>query len=196
MTKQERAIRTREALRQTAAEIFAREGFVHASLPLISHAAGVSKGALYFHFHSKDHLARVIEEEADARLKRILEHAQGREGATSLQNVVDATYALMEGIASDAVVRAGFRLGAESARVSSVDLWGRWRGWVRSMLVQAESSGELAPGVSRVAVGAVIVIAMAGFEALASKNAEWSAPERLNWLWELLLPRLEARSCP
>ncbi|WP_164836220.1 ScbR family autoregulator-binding transcription factor [Actinacidiphila soli] len=194
MTKQERAIQTREALRQAAAEIFTREGFPRASLPSISHAAGVSKGALYFHFHSKDDLATAIEEEAEARVELILQRLQAREGVTSLQTVVDATYALMKSVATDAVVRAGFRLGTEVARESSVDLWGRWQAWVHAMLSRAEESAELAPGVSRSAAGAVIVIAVAGMEVLASKNAEWMTPEHLNLLWEVLLPQLEA--CP
>ncbi|GAA2522572.1 TetR family transcriptional regulator [Streptomyces longisporus] len=52
MVKQERATRTRRALIQ-AAESFVGEGYVPASLPVISERAGVSKGALLFHFESK-----------------------------------------------------------------------------------------------------------------------------------------------
>ena len=53
MVKQERALRTREALIESAAEVFDREGFSVASLTAISSRAGVSNGALHFHFASK-----------------------------------------------------------------------------------------------------------------------------------------------
>jgi AcrR family transcriptional regulator len=189
---QERAIRTREALRRTAAEVFAREGFVRGSLPLISNTAGVSRGALHFHFHSKDDLAAAIEEEAAVRLDRILRRVRERRGITALQLLADAAHELMESVATDAVVRAGFRLNADVTWESGVDLWERWRAWVCSVLVEAESRGELAAGVSRSAACAVIVTMTAGLEALASRNPEWGSPETLDRCWSLLLPRLEA----
>ncbi|MCQ9182186.1 TetR/AcrR family transcriptional regulator [Streptomyces sp. IBSBF 2953] len=193
MARQSRAIRTREALEQSAAEVFAREGFVRASLPLISQAAGVSRGALHFHFGSKDDLARAIEKEAGARMERVLARVQENQGRAALQLVVDATHGLMEGVANDAVVRAGFRLDADVARESSVDLWGRWRAWVRAMLVRAERSGELAAGVSGSAAGSVVLAVMVGFEALAARDEVWGSPERLDRFWGLMLPLLAAQ---
>ena len=64
MVKQERALRTRRALVRAAAEVFAGEGFAPASLTAISRRAGVSNGALHFHFPNKKALARAVEEEA------------------------------------------------------------------------------------------------------------------------------------
>ena len=61
MVKQERAARTRQALIQAAAEVFAEEGFVTASLSTISRRAGVSNGALHFHFANKGMLADAVE---------------------------------------------------------------------------------------------------------------------------------------
>ncbi|MER7624989.1 TetR/AcrR family transcriptional regulator [Streptomyces sp. NPDC126503] len=71
MAKQERAVRTREALLRSAAEIFDTDGFVSASLSAICSKAGVSSGALHFHFASKGALAEAIERAAEARLRLI-----------------------------------------------------------------------------------------------------------------------------
>lgn len=53
MTKQDRAVRTRLALIRSAAEQFEARGYVRASLAEISAGAGVSSGALHFHFANK-----------------------------------------------------------------------------------------------------------------------------------------------
>ena len=61
MAEQERAVRTRERLIGSAAETFCREGFAVASLSVISAQAGVSSGALHFHFAGKAALADAVE---------------------------------------------------------------------------------------------------------------------------------------
>ena len=71
MAKQERAVRTRAAVLRSAAEIFDTDGFVSASLSSISHRAGVSSGALHFHFANKGALAAAIEKSAEQRLWNI-----------------------------------------------------------------------------------------------------------------------------
>ncbi|WP_159062215.1 TetR family transcriptional regulator, partial [Streptomyces caniscabiei] len=67
MAKQERAVRTRENLIRSAAEVFDREGYAVASITTISARAGVSNGALHFHFASKAALAEAVAEAAALR---------------------------------------------------------------------------------------------------------------------------------
>ena len=58
--RQERAEVTREAILEGAAEAFDAAGFGSTSLSDISQRAGVTKGALYFHFPSKEALAHTL----------------------------------------------------------------------------------------------------------------------------------------
>lgn len=118
MVKQERAARTRQALIQAAAEVFAEEGFVTASLSTISKRAGVSNGALHFHFANKGMLADAVEAEAAKAVRLITEAARAWQG-DSLQAVVDATHELMRSLAHDTVVRGGFELAGDSTRRGS-----------------------------------------------------------------------------
>ncbi|MCX4906285.1 TetR/AcrR family transcriptional regulator [Streptomyces sp. NBC_00878] len=76
MAQQERAVRTRNALIKSAAELFCKDGFDVVSLSTISARAGVSNGALHFHFASKAALASGVWEAAAQRLRRIT--AEGR----------------------------------------------------------------------------------------------------------------------
>ncbi len=148
MVKQERAARTRRSLIEAASEVFAEAGFAPASLGAISARAGVSNGALHFHFANKNMLAEAVEAQAAETVARITGAARERQG-DSLQAVVDATHDLMDTLARDTVVRAGFQLAADSAARATppVDPGPRvrWRHWVEDSLRRAGHRGALAP---------------------------------------------------
>ncbi|MHB9757750.1 ScbR family autoregulator-binding transcription factor [Streptomyces sp. BYX5S] len=187
MVKQERAQRTRRSLIDAAAEVFAQDGYEPARLATISRRAGVSNGALHFHFANKQTLAQAVEEEAVATLVRITRAAQGPEsgaggGRCAVQALVDATYELMGRLADDIVVRAGFELGPGPVRA--------WQRWVEETLRRAERDGRLARGVTGRSAAHAVVAATVGLEALGRENPEWLTRRRVAGIWEVLLPRL------
>jgi AcrR family transcriptional regulator len=189
MVKQERAARTRQALIQAAAEVFAEEGFVTASLSTISKRAGVSNGALHFHFANKGMLADAVEAEAAKAVRLITEAARAWQG-DSLQTVVDATHELMRSLAHDTVVRGGFELAGDSTRRGEPSLRTQWQHWVEDSLRRAERNGALAEGVSWADSARVIVAATAGFEVLGGDDNSWLSRQNVTRFWEVLLPRL------
>jgi AcrR family transcriptional regulator len=190
MVKQERAARTRQALVRAAAEVFAQDGFVLASLNSISKKAGVSNGALHFHFESKQVLARAVEDEAAAVVRAIAAPARAG-GPEPLQRLIDATHALMGRLDQDVVVRAGFELGSGlSRREDAMDLRGQWQGWVEDVLKDAERGGVLAEGVSADDASVTVVAATVGFEQLGADDRTWMSAAKLVQFWDLLLPRL------
>ncbi|MFE4534758.1 ScbR family autoregulator-binding transcription factor [Streptomyces scopuliridis] len=193
MVKQERAARTRRSLIRAAAEIFAAEGFVPASLTMISRRAGVSNGALHFHFTSKEALAGAVEEEA-AREVRLITESQSCDEAQVLQLLVDATHALMRRLDEDVVVQAGFELSGDISRPGGVDLRRQWRCWVEGILQRAASDGGLADGVVPDHAADALLAATVGFEVLGARDGkEWLSRPALTRFWELMLPGLAAR---
>ncbi|RST18401.1 TetR/AcrR family transcriptional regulator [Streptomyces sp. WAC05374] len=189
MVKQERAARTRQSLIRAAAEVFAQEGFAPASLATISRRAGVSNGALHFHFENKKALARAVEDEAAARVRRITAGVlEG--GGSALQALVDTTHELMNRLAADIVVRAGFELGGDPARGEEPQLRREWQRWIEEALRRAEQEGGLAEGVSPDGAASTILAATVGFEVLGGENGEWLTEERITGFWDLLLPGL------
>ncbi|MFE6103575.1 ScbR family autoregulator-binding transcription factor [Streptomyces laurentii] len=60
MAQQERAIRTRQKILVAAAELFDEVGYEAATITEVLKRSGVTKGALYFHFTSKDELAQAV----------------------------------------------------------------------------------------------------------------------------------------
>ncbi|MFD4789880.1 ScbR family autoregulator-binding transcription factor [Streptomyces sp. NPDC058459] len=187
MATQERAVRTRRALIRAAAEVFASEGYVPASLPVISDRAGVSRGALHFHFKSKDDLARAVEEEAAHALDQIIADARDGPPRPGLQMLAVAAGNLAAVMEGDVVIRAGFQMDGDITRKGGGALSRRWQDWVGETLRRAEREGELADGVSWRAMEATVLASTVGLQALAARNADWRPAERVSQIWGLLL---------
>ncbi len=78
MLRQERAVITRQQIVNGAAEMFDRVGYERASLAEIVELSGITKGALYFHFKSKDDLASVVIDEQHAISMKAVEAITSR----------------------------------------------------------------------------------------------------------------------
>lgn len=198
MAKQDRAVRTRQALIQAAAEVFAREGFVQASLTAISRTAGVSTGALHFHFESKLDLALAVEREAGRVLREQIcgrgGDPDGRRSTPPLPRLVEATDLLLRRLREDPVVRAGFGLGARGALRpgTGAGLRDQWRCWVEEVLDEAARRGELDEGVVGADAALAVVAATVGFEAMSVGAPEWLDQATADRFWSVMLPRLAA----
>ncbi|MGW0083689.1 ScbR family autoregulator-binding transcription factor [Streptomyces sp. NPDC003393] len=189
MVKQVRAARTREALIRAAAEAFADDGYVLASLPAISKRAGVSTGALHFHFASKDILAAEVENAAAERIARLAERCRAATD-TTLQSLVDTCAGLLRALSDDPVVRAGFRLSGDPSRKNDSELLHWWHGRVRDLVAEAQGAGELERTVSADTATTVIVSATVGFGVLGAADRSWLSAGRVAPFWSFLVPRL------
>ncbi|MEV3859241.1 ScbR family autoregulator-binding transcription factor [Streptomyces sp. NPDC050095] len=190
MVKQVRAARTREALIRAAADVFAEDGYALASLPSISRRAGVSTGALHFHFASKDVLAGEVETAAAATAARLAERF--RSDGTPLQSLLDVCSGLLHALADDPVVRAGFRLSADPSRKAGTELLDWWHRRVSALVVEAQRAGELDRSVSVDAATTVLVSSTVGFGLLGAVDRSWLSAGRVEPLWSFLVPHLAA----
>jgi AcrR family transcriptional regulator len=72
--REEKKAATREALLEAATRVFARQGYVATSVDEVAWEAGMTKGAVYSNFASKDDLfAAVVERHQDRRMLAILD---------------------------------------------------------------------------------------------------------------------------
>ncbi|MEV8591362.1 ScbR family autoregulator-binding transcription factor [Streptomyces sp. NPDC051180] len=190
MTKQERATRTRDALIKSAAAEFDRRGYESATLSAISSGAGVSPGALHFHFENKAAVAVAVEGEAAATLRRTA-RLEYRRPSDALQNLGDTVHALARLLREDVVVRAGFRLSCADDGRTELNLRQEWQGCVQQRLAEAADEGLLATGHGRLQdLARTVVAATVGLETLGRDNAEWLSPRTVTGLWQTLLPLL------
>lgn len=114
MPQQERARITRERVIEGASRVFARVGFAGASLSDITAEAGMSKGALYFHFTSKEHIARAIVDHEQAVAKESAARVIAAAGSP-LEAVMGLCGDFARLVTSDPLIRAGVRLTSEAA---------------------------------------------------------------------------------
>jgi len=109
---QERARRTRERLLEAAALVFARDGYERASLNGLIRESGLTKGAFYHHFSSKEELAlatfRYKQEQLLARARELM--PQDVDAVEELRAVIRVRARLY---AEDPSLRCILRLGAE-----------------------------------------------------------------------------------
>ncbi|MFI8194221.1 ScbR family autoregulator-binding transcription factor [Streptomyces sp. NPDC085946] len=189
MTKQERGIRTRQALICSAAEVFEQHGYVQTRLAEVSAHAGLSTGALHFHFRSKAALADAVESAASESLHRAAREA-GQYPANALQSLTDISHVLACLLGRDVVVRAGVQLAQDRNREPSVDFHREWQDCVRQLLARAADEGSLADDVSQEDLATAVVAATMGFLSMSRKNEEWLARHSLTRFWRLILPRV------
>ncbi|MGP4089658.1 ScbR family autoregulator-binding transcription factor [Streptomyces sp. KR55] len=189
MTKQERGLRTRQVLIRSAAEVFEQRGYVQTRLADISSQAGMSTGALHFHFPNKAAVADAVEAAAAEALHRSARVA-GRSPVNALQTLTDISHVFAFLLSHDVVVRAGVQLACDTARSPSLNFHQKWWNCVSRLLLQAADEGSLADDVSLHDLTAVVVGATTGFLSLHRDNAEWLTRRSLTGFWRLLLARV------
>lgn len=187
MTKQERAARTRLALVRSAAMVFEKSGYTQARLSEISAGAGVSAGALHFHFENKAVMADAVEQAA-CRTLRLTASRVRRRDASALQKLVDLSHGFGQLLRTEVVVRAGLRLNADTERAPALDLRREWHACVDALLVEAGRTGGLSQDLPPHRAGSLIFATSVGLEVLAREDGEWVSPGSLAHVWRLLLP--------
>ncbi|WP_411698397.1 ScbR family autoregulator-binding transcription factor [Conyzicola sp.] len=116
MARQERAQITRDRLIDGAASTFCRLGYVATTTADIALEAGTTRGALYFHFSTKEEIARaVIDKEQLLAIESGTRIMQLNRSAleTMLMLCVD----LAQRLRVDPIVQAGIRLTTENANL-------------------------------------------------------------------------------
>lgn len=137
--RQERAIRTREAIPEAMVRLFTDVEYETATIAALVERTGLTRGALYFHFPTKEAMARGV-----------LDQVVTREGLVpqtyKLQERVDLGVLLAHRMPQEPMLRAAVQL---SVHPKARSMCGTCRpDWIRlfeDLLVEAEERGELLP---------------------------------------------------
>ncbi|MFF0749082.1 ScbR family autoregulator-binding transcription factor [Streptomyces sp. NPDC004267] len=181
---QERALRTREILLRAGAEAFDEYGYAGASIARILERAGVTAGAMYFHFKSKEGLALAVMEAQPQQI-------QPKLASDGLQRLVDITLVWACELQVNPLLRAGVRLSVEqgSFGVQDPSSYLGWREIMVQCLEDAEKQGELTGDTRSEDIAEFLVGACTGiqlYSQLVSNRRD--LPERTVRMWRMLLP--------
>lgn len=189
MAMQQRAVQTRGRVLVAAAEVFARTGFLAASMNDIVEAAGVTKGAVYFHFPSKEALAVAIVEEQFARwppiVASVIEHSPD-----ALTSIVVLTYEAASRFRDDVLTTAGIRLSFERELVNAAmpTPFVGWIGILQELFIRARREGHLRPGLQAAPTARALVGAFFGIQHVSEILTNRTDLEiRLDEFWKVFL---------
>ncbi|MEE1757457.1 ScbR family autoregulator-binding transcription factor [Streptomyces sp. SP18CS02] len=183
MARQERAIRTRRAFLEAAAEVFNEHGYDAATIAAILEKVRLTRGALYFHFNSKEDLARGV-----------LDEAVTSDGLTpqlfKLQEWVDIGLLLAYRLPREPLLSASIRLSVDP---KARELFGtRWPDWITlssSLLAEAKERGELLPHADPVSIARLFVGSWTGVQLVAESVPEQpDLSDEISSLLDLVLP--------
>jgi AcrR family transcriptional regulator len=190
MVLQDRAKATREAIIAGAASVFEEHGYGGASLTQVSEAARVTKGALYFHFQSKEELAKaVIEEQHRIVLAESEAILADRRPALTTMILLCRMFGLH--LVHEPVVRAGIRLTLEATAFGQ-PVRGPYEDWIRAMeqlVDQGRKEGQIRSSASPAALARFVVASFTGVQMVSGiLTGRADVMQRIEEMWSILLP--------
>ncbi|MEV6240128.1 ScbR family autoregulator-binding transcription factor [Lentzea sp. NPDC051838] len=196
MPQQDRAYATRESILQAAAEEFDRLGYERTSLTAVLARAGLTKGAFYFHFASKEAVAvALIERQSDlwARMRETWQ-ARGVDPLSALHGMFAES---ADRMAADVVLRAGVRLNADREigypGVPSTHVG--WEKLIAGYVAEAAERGDLREGVDPEAVARTLCGAALGARLISSATTACADfPARIREVLAHVLPCVASSS--
>jgi AcrR family transcriptional regulator len=200
MARQVRSEATRQKILDAAIDVFSEIGYVAGGWNTIIERTGMTKGALYHHFDSKESLASAIIDEGSGILLVAFRNVCGS-SSPALENMIHGTFTIASVLSSDKMAHAaeqltaalsGFNEAAARFCASLVEL-------MAAQATRASAEGDLRAGLDPLVVGESVVGAMFGTRllsnAISANRLNGSAASggyvdltgRTGQMWELLL---------
>jgi AcrR family transcriptional regulator len=177
------------AIIRAAATMFAERGYARTTLDLVSVEAGVTKGALYFHFASKHDLAdAVIAAELDAL--RADAAAVLELGRPALEAGILLSGLFTRRLTTDVVVRAGVKLTTEEL-YSHLDIGAAYEAWSTlydDLFARAIQEGDVVSAFDPAVLSRFLVGAYTGVHVVSNAlGSDADVFSRVREMWTLVL---------
>jgi len=194
---QARAVATRATIIEAAATVFAAHGYAETTIDRILDEAGVTRGALYFHYKSKADLARAVlmmMRERRAALWAAVETEGDRNGWSVVERMHQVASRIAQEYVSSIVLVAAMRLEDGYAALESEDEppVAGWMAWLDGMLRRAQAAGEIPATTDRDDVARTILASIYGLDRLCLRLGQRREdfPLRVEAWWRLFEPGL------
>lgn len=154
-TKEEAAA-TRDSILDAAEILFAKHGVSRTTLQHIATAAGVTRGAIYWHFVDKGAVFSAMMQRAMMPMDAAVKLAGERADTDPLQSLRNEMLAVLQIVEGDEKARRVFEIATlkteftdevDSARAHKRESVARWRGRLQDQFTQAMADGMLPASV-------------------------------------------------
>jgi AcrR family transcriptional regulator len=191
--KQARSLQTYERVLDAAAVEFAQHGYPNTNLQRVAERTGLTKGALYGHFASKEELAAALVERLDQAV-RTLAAGTGDTRTPALAKLRSLTFSLADRLHTDIRTTAALRLVMEEARASEEQpaVLSALRTYTVGLVRQAQHERDMAPELPTEPVADLLLVVLFGAHYTASVMDWQELPARIREMWDILDPALRA----
>jgi AcrR family transcriptional regulator len=199
MAKQARALRTYDRVLDAAAAEFSQHGYPRTNLETVVARTGLTKGALYGHFASKQQLAAALTEHLETVTDTLITHHRTADPTTTpLAQLVTLNCTLAERIQSDIRLRAALRLTTEQAQATHAPshFLDTLEQATRHLIHQARHQGQLDPGLPTQPLADLSLAVLLGAYHSTPDPDFTDLHRRVRGMWDVLIPALKRRANP
>jgi AcrR family transcriptional regulator len=192
MPRQARASVTRRKIITAAVDLFSETGYPATGLGEIIERADMTKGALYYHFDSKEALAEAIITEGGASMLAAF-HNIAESSSPALESLIHGLFVVCDFTRTDRVAEIGMHLLQTFAGINDATkrVYASWFDAIYDQLHRAAAEGDLRDDLDPAAAAEVILAAMLGAEAMSrAASSGTDLRERIARTWDLLLPAM------
>jgi AcrR family transcriptional regulator len=193
---------TRAFILQIAAEVFAERGYVDTTMSELIARSGMTKGAFYFHFASKEQLAFAVLEEKQRQWIELVRR-QVFDKPTAIEQLRALGPALIRMHREDPSAYSASRLSRDLGRIPELadSVRAHMRDWIElvaDILIRAQHDGDLPAHLDATAVATALVAVTDGLKDLsdildppqrAQRGFELRMKSLIELLDELVAPR-------
>jgi TetR/AcrR family transcriptional regulator, transcriptional repressor for nem operon len=180
---------TRQRLIAAASRQFARRSYSMVSLDDILAAAELTKGAMYFHFPSKQALALAIIDDLNEISRAAVAELLTRR-MSGLETLIDLVYLQAVQNTQNEVARAGVRLieTVDNTTDLSKTLWQSWIEFVITLIQKAVTDGDVVDHTDPQDVAKMLVALWVGTRRISDLDQPERYLDNLQKAWMLVLP--------
>ena len=188
-TSERRADTTRQRLIAAAARQFARRSYSMVSLDDILAEAQLTKGAMYFHFPSKQALALAIIDDLSEMSRAAVTELLARR-MSGLETLIDLFYLLAVQDIQHEVARAGARLLETLENTTSLPttLWQSWVEFASKLIQEASADGDVVDHADPEDIAIMLVALWVGIRRISDLDQSEHYLNNLQKAWILALP--------
>jgi TetR/AcrR family transcriptional regulator, transcriptional repressor for nem operon len=184
-----RAGTTRQRLIAAASRRFAHHPYSMVSLDDILAEAELTKGAMYFHFPSKQALALAIIDDLNEMSRAAVAESLARK-MSGLETLIDLVYLLAVQDTQNEVARAGVRLleSLDNTTPLPTALWQSWIEFVTSLIRKAVTEGDVIDQHDPEDIAKMLVALSVGTRRISEPDQPERHLDNLQKAWILALP--------
>ena len=119
----EEAEQTRKLLLDTALQLFDQQGINHTTLAQIAKAAGVTRGAIYWHFKDRDDLFRTLWEEITAPILQRFDELKELPDKDKFNAMLKLIIRFLAELTSDSKLQQIHRISIQAEAIPTLQQW-------------------------------------------------------------------------